>query len=47
MELNEQGEYESVETQTKADVLTGGVFMMKQVGIVLTCDTVAMSYNIP
>ena len=47
MELNEQGEYESVETQTKADVLTGGVFMMRQVGIILTCDMIVMSYNIP
>ena len=47
MELNEQGEYESVETQTKADVPTGGVFMMRQVGIVLTCDMIVMSYNIP
>ena len=40
MELNEQGEYESVETQTKADVLTGGVFMMRQVRIVLSSNVV-------
>ena len=32
MELNEQGEYEPVEMQTKADVLTGGIFMLRQVG---------------
>jgi len=31
MELNEQGEYEPVEMQTKADVLTGGIFMLRQV----------------
>jgi len=30
MELNEQGEYEPVEMQTKADVLTGGIFMLRQ-----------------
>ena len=32
MELNEQGEYVPVEIQAKADVLTGGVFMLRQVG---------------
>ena len=31
MELNEQGEYEPVMMQTKADVLTGGIFMLRQV----------------
>ena len=31
MELNDQGEYVPVELQTKVDVLTGGIFMIRQV----------------
>ena len=31
MELNDQGEYVPVELQTKPDVMTGGVFMIRQV----------------
>lgn len=30
MELNEQGEYVPVEIQSKPDVLTGGIFMIRQ-----------------
>ena len=33
MELSEQGEYVPVEIQGKADVMTGGVFMIRQVGV--------------
>ncbi len=33
MELNEEGEYIPVEIQNKTDVLTGGIFMIRQVGV--------------
>ena len=37
MELNDQGEYVPVEIQNKPDVTTGGVFMIRQVGMESVC----------
>ena len=34
MELNDQGEYVAVEIQSKGDYKTGGVYMIRQVGVV-------------
>ena len=33
MELNDQGEYVPVEIQSKTDYRTGGVYMIRQVGV--------------
>ncbi len=35
MELNEEGQYVPVEIQNKTDVLTGGIFMIRQVHLML------------
>ena len=34
MELNDQGEYVPVEIQNKTDTRTGGIYMIRQVGVV-------------